>query len=75
MQIALGTRQGEVVFFIPSAVLFRDDVLDLIRDERLVDLPSPAILATSSRPFVDAPPDRRADHADGLDFSTERALA
>lgn len=38
--------QCEVDFVVPAAMLFRDDMLDLIREVRFVHLMRPAIFST-----------------------------
>ncbi len=75
LRLPLRARQGKILFVVRPAMLLRDDVLDLIRDEWLIGLAGVAIFAAVARSFADTLPRRGAYHADCLAFKTERALA
>ena len=75
VQVALRARQSKILFVIPPAVLLRNDVLDLIRDEWLIGLASMAVFAAVARSFADTLPRHETYHADCLAFKTQRALA
>ena len=55
-EIAVRTRESEIVEVVVSAVLSRNDVLDLQRDERRLFLPPPAILAAVLSTVTDRHP-------------------
>ncbi len=75
MQVTLRSGEGEVPLDVGTAVLLRDDVLDLVGDERLIGLAGVAVFATITRPLSDQPPRCGPNHVDGLLLRTERALA
>lgn len=56
-------------------MLNRDDMFDLVRDQRFVVLPHPAVFASMVRAFAHGPSQCRADHGDRLNLSTARAFA
>lgn len=75
MQIALRAGQGKILFIVRPAMLLRDDVLNLICDERLIGLAGAAVFAATARSLPNKLPSRGTDHDNYSAFRTERALA
>ena len=74
MQVAVRAGKREVFLVIVPAVLNRFDVLNLVRNERLVVLPSAAVLAPVVGAFAHAPANG-FDHGVRERLMTDRALA
>ena len=62
MQIALRAGQGKILFIVRPAMLLRDDVLNLICDERLIGLAGAAIFAATARSLPNKLPNSGTDH-------------
>ena len=69
------TGEGEIREVVGTAVLLRDDVLDMERKERVSRLGKAAVLATVSRSGADSPPGGCADHEAGCSARSLRAFA
>lgn len=73
--VAMRARERQVTVFVAPAMLNRDDVLDLVRDEGLIVLKCTAVLAPAFGPRTNKATSGRIDHGVCCRFRTERAFA
>jgi len=73
-KIAIGAGQGEIVQFIASRVLTRDDVLDLQRNQRRINLAPLTVFAALPSPLADGGSCSRV-HCNQLSRGAKRNLA